>query len=189
MKRKRSSLERSQFIRGAARALLLVCLLALHSLANGQTARQGDRWGGWEFLIGEWVGEGTGKPGEGTGGFSIAPDLNNTVLVRKNFAEYPATKEKPAFTHEDLMVMFYENEKPRAIYFDSEGHVIRYSVEFSHDSSSLIFLSDPIASAPRFRFTYVKNSPGSLKILFDIAPPNSPDAFSRYIEATAHRKK
>lgn len=182
MNGKRGSLERRLFIRSASRALLLVYLLALHSLANGQTAGQGDRWSGWQFLIGEWVGEGTGR-------FTITPDLQNTVLVRKNFAEYPATKDKPAFTHEDLMVMFNENEKPRAIYFDSESHVIRYSVEFSKDSSSLIFLSDPIAPAPRFRFTYTSVSPGSLKMLFDIAPPNSPDAFSRYIEATAHRKK
>jgi hypothetical protein len=189
MNRKPPSPERSRLSRGAARLLPLIFLLSLHWRAYGQPAGPSDRWSGWQFLVGEWVGEGTGKPGEGKGGFTIAPDLHNAVLVRRNFAEYPGTMEKHATTHEDLMVMYYENEKPRAVYFDSESHVIRYSVEFSQDSSSLIFLSDPIASAPRFRFAYVKNSQGSLNILFDIAPPDSPDAFSRYIEATARRKK
>jgi hypothetical protein len=188
MDRKRRARERRLFSRSVACVLPLICLFSLNWLAFGQSAGHTDRWSGWQFLVGEWVGEGTGTPGEGTGGFTITPDLHNSVLVRRNFAEYPATKDKPAFTHVDLMVMYYENEEPRAIYFDNEGHVIRYSVEFSHDSSSLTFLSEHVASAPRFRFTYIKGSPGSLKILFDIAPPNSPDTFSRYIEATARRK-
>jgi hypothetical protein len=189
MDRKHHSRERRRFSRSVAIVLSLISLLSLNWLAFGQSAGQTDRWSGWQFLVGEWVGEGTGKPGEGTGGFTITPDLQNRVLVRRNIAEYPAAKEKPAFSHEDLMVMYYENEKPRAVYFDSEDHVIRYSVEFSHDSSSITFLSEPVASAPRFRFSYIKISSGLLKILFDIAPPNSPDAFSRYIEATARHKQ
>ena len=189
MDRKQRVQDRSYLGSRVARPLTLITLLLLNGFAFGQSARTIDRWSGWQFLVGEWVGEGTGKPGEGKGGFTITPDLHNTVLVRRNFADYPATKDKPAFTHEDLTVMYFENEKPRAIYFDSESHIIRYAVEFSPDSSTLTLLSEPVPSGPRFRFTYVKASPMSLKILFDVAPPNSPEAFTRYIEATARRKQ
>jgi hypothetical protein len=162
-------------------------MVVLATLAFGQ--KTDERWKGWQFLMGEWVGEGTGTPGEGSGGFTITPDLGNTVLVRRNFANYPATKDRPAFSHEDLMVMYYDNDKPRAIYFDNEKYVIRYSVEFSGDSSSLTFRSEPVPSAPSFRFTYTKSSGDALKIAFDIAMPDKPDSFSRYIEASARRKK
>ncbi len=157
-------------------------------MAPGQAAKTENQWSAWQFLVGEWIGEGTGDPGQGSGGFSLQPDLQNTVLVRKNSAYYPATKDRQAFTHEDLMVIFYENDQPKAIYFDNEGHVIRYTAEFSKDSSTVTFLSDPIPSAPRFRFAYTKAQNGTLKMSFDIAQPGKPDSFSRYIEATARRK-
>ena len=34
-----------------------------------------------EFLLGNWVAEGGGAPGQGTGGFSFAPDLQGTILL------------------------------------------------------------------------------------------------------------
>ena len=58
-------------------------------------------------LVGEWVGEGTGKPGEGTGAFSFAPSLDGRILVRNNRADYPAAEKKPATTHMDLMFSPY----------------------------------------------------------------------------------
>jgi hypothetical protein len=138
--------------------------------------------------MGEWVGEGTGMPGEGAGGFSFAYDLQNTVLVRKNFADYPATKDRPAFRHEDLMIVYQEGGKTRATYFDNEQHVINYSVSVSVDSSSIVFVSDASASSPRFRLTNKKSGTDKIAITFEIAPPGKPEAFTRYIEAKARRK-
>jgi len=57
------------------------------------------------FLIGEWEGVGGGGPGEGKGVFSFAFDLQNKAIVRKNYAEYPATASRPAVRHEDLIVI------------------------------------------------------------------------------------
>lgn len=146
-------------------------------------------WSAWQFLLGDWVGEGDGTPGQGEGGFTFAPDLQKRVLVRKNFAKYPATKERPAFTHEDLMVVYQEPGKAaRAIYFDNEGHVINYAVEFAKDGNSVTFVSDPSPTAPRFRLTYLKSGSDALGIKFEIAPPGKPDTFSPYINAKAHRK-
>lgn len=169
--------------------LLLFALLALASSCFGQETKRGDRWGAWEFLLGEWVGEGSGDPGQGTGGFTLYPDLRNNILMRKNVANYPATKDRQAFSHEDLMVIYYENDRPQAMYFDNENHVIRYGVEFSKDSSAVTFLSEKVPSAPRFRFTYTKAPNETLRIAFDIASPDKPDTFSRYIEAVVRRKK
>ena len=148
-------------------------------------------WEGWKFLLGQWVGEGSGQPGQGSGGFTFVLDLQGKVLVRKNHADYPATKDRPAFTHGDLMVIYHEAEgsPARAIYFDNEGHVIHYDVSFSEDGSTWVFLSDPTPSAPRYRLTYTKEKTGMLGIKFEIAPPGKPEAFSTYIEARARREK
>ena len=147
------------------------------------------KWNAFKFLIGEWIGEGTGATGEGSGGFSFSYDLQKTVLVRKNYANYPATKDRPAFTHNDLMVVYQEGGKTRAVYFDNEQHVINYSVTISSDSNSVVFVSDVVPSAPRFRLTNTKAGSDKITITFEIAPPGEPESFARYIEASARRQK
>lgn len=96
-------------------ALSSVFIVILVCISTGPLSAQQPpppiNWNAFKFLIGEWVGEGTGAPGEGTGGFSFSYDLQNTVLVRKNFANYPATKDRPAFTHDDLMIVYQEAGK------------------------------------------------------------------------------
>src|SRR5215831_13974220 len=88
------------------------------------------------FLVGEWRGEGDGKPGQAAaGGFSVNFELQGKVLVMRNFTEYAATQERPAFWHYDLMSV-YEDSNGRGLhasYYDSEGHTIQYSVAFSPD--------------------------------------------------------
>ena len=60
-------------------------------------------------------------------------DLKDKVLVRKNHAEYPATKDRPAVTHDDLMIVYVEatTKQLRAFYTDSEGNTINYLVTIS----------------------------------------------------------
>jgi hypothetical protein len=169
--------------------LSLLVLAALTCTAGGQTSPGPAAWDGWQFLLGEWVGEGSGDPGQGSGGFTLLPDLQNTVLVRKNHAEYPAANDRPAFSHDDLMVIYDEHDSLKAVYFDNEKHVIHYSVAFLHDSSAVVFLSEPRQSAPRYRLTYSKRGVDAVGLTFDIAPPGTPEAFTRYINATARRKK
>src|ERR1700730_15668872 len=113
------------------------------SALQSQAPKEAANWDAFRFLIGEWVGEGTGAPGEATGGFSFSFDLDGQILVRRNRSDYPATKEKPAYSHTDLMVIYKGSEGARAIYFDNEGHVIHYAVSLSKDQATLTFLSDP----------------------------------------------
>lgn len=147
-------------------------------------------WDQWRPLIGEWQAVGKGNPGEGAGGFSFAFDLQNKVLVRKSHTEYPTAQGRPAFSHDDLMVVYADEAAHtfRADYFDNEGHVIRYAAKFSPDSKTLTFVSDPAPSQPNFRLTYLKNPDDTLGIKFEIAPPNAPDKFKVYVEGSAHKR-
>jgi len=145
-----------------------------------------DRWAAWEPFLGTWQGAGSGKPGQGSGEFTLERDLQAGILVRHNFAEYPATKDKPAYRHDDLMVIYPEGDKTRADYWDNEAHIIHYFAELSPDK--LVFTSDPAQPGPRFRLSYVKAAADELKIVFEIAPPDSAGAFKTYIEATVRRK-
>jgi len=67
---------------------------------------QGRAWAPLAFLLGVWLGEGGGDPGQGTGWFSFLPDLQGKILVRKNHADYPASADWPAFAHDDLLIVY-----------------------------------------------------------------------------------
>ena len=89
------------------------------------------------------------------------------------------------------MIVYWEPgvKDAQAIYFDNEGHVIHYTGEFSSDQESLVFLSNPQPSAPRYRLTYTKAKNHTLNIKFEIAPPGKPQSFSTYVQGLAYRKE
>lgn len=164
----------------------LLCVLAV-SYAGAQTSAPD--WQDWGFLMGEWTGSGSGDPGQGAGGFTFKTGLQGRVVERTNYAEYPATKERPAYRHDDLMVIYQEAAKGpvRAIYFDNEGHVIHYAVEITPSSRTAIFLSEAANGAPRYRLSYIGKTPDLVNIKFEVAPADKPGQFQTYIEATAKR--
>ena len=170
----------------------LMTFLLLPSIASAQPAGIADDWGPWVYLMGQWEGDMGGQPGQGTGEFAFYFDLDGKTMVRRGRADFPATKERPAFSHEDLMVICAEPSgagKRRAVYFDNEGHVIEYAVEYSAERRTFTFVSEAVASAPRFRLTYTKGETDQLAVKFEVAPPGKPDAFSTHVEGSAHRKK
>ncbi len=168
--------------------LCIIPLILSTSLSAQQPGKNAD-WDSWRFLLGEWVGEGGGsQPGQGAGGCSFYLALQDCILVRKNHSEFPATKDRPAYSHDDVTIIYQVPGKTQAIYFDNEGHVINYSAEFSADKNTLTFVSDIQPSAPRFRLTYIKAANDTLKLKFEIAPPGKPEAFSLYIESALRRK-
>jgi hypothetical protein len=179
-------------MQSAKRLSCLVCFLVLTILSAPKlTAQQPEApdWQDWGFLLGEWTGTGSGQPGQGAGKFTFKPDLQRRVLVRTNYAEYPATKDRPAFRHDDLMIVYRgpASVPAQAIYFDSEGHVIRYMVTVNESAKTATFRSEPQPGGPSYRLTYIGKGPDTVSIKFEVAPPDKPDQFRTYIEASAKR--
>jgi hypothetical protein len=149
-----------------------------------------DPFASCRFLIGDWVGEGSGRPGRGRGEFTFRPELQGKVLVRRHRAEIAAGTDQPTQVHEDLMVIYPagKSQPLKATYWDNEDHTIHYTVQPSQDGKALVFLSEPSTAAPRFRLTYSRKSDGEVGIAFAIAPPGKPEEFRTYTEGTARRR-
>ena len=141
-------------------------------------------WQQLQFLIGAWSSAGSTQLGEGHGGFSFERQLNDYVLVRRSFAEY---KSGPAAgtRHDDLMIIYANppNASPHAIYFDSEGHVIRYNVSFPA-ANAAIFESESAQPGAHFRLSYVLDGK-VLKGKFEVAPPSAD--YKTYLSWEAER--
>jgi len=182
--------------RGNCQGVIMTHLLRAHCVAMFLFAAslitpargEDDRWADFRFLIKSWVSEGSLE--QGSGSFSLEPDLKNNVLVRRNIAFVPGGKGRQPQKHEDLMVIYRDRgaKEFRASYFDSEGHVIQYSVNSLPANRGLVFVSAPELSAPRFRLTYTKAEADKVAIEFEIAPPGQPDRFRKYLGGTVVRK-
>jgi hypothetical protein len=174
-------------IRTSFLATAMVAYILLGGIISPAPAAE-DPWQPFRFLIGEWVS--VGDPTKGTGAFTLLPDLQDKILVRKNHAEIPASPGRPAAAHDDLMIIYRPDPGAvaKAVYFDNEGHVIHYATSVSADKRALIFLSDPATGAPRFRLTYTKGDDDTVAIKFEIAAPNAPDSFKTYLEGKVRRK-
>ena len=167
---------------------IVLAVFAVVAITSAQQAPP-PKWDCCELLVGNWKGEGGGAPGQASGGaFSFAFDLQRRVLVRKSFSEYPATKDRPAYRHDDLTVIYDDPQTntKRADYYDNEGHVIRYAVNW--DGQTLTLISDANPGSPTFRLTYATTGADDLKLSFDIAAPGKTE-FKTYVEAKAHRVK
>ncbi len=174
---------------------LLLCLLVTARLCSGQApaasaspspgVRALDEM--TSFLLGDWVGEGSGAPGEGTGRFTFERSLAGNIVVRRSHSEYPAAEGRPATVHDDLMVLYPDGRQIRADYFDNEGHVIHYTAAFVYATGVVVFDSDATAGQPRYRLTYTPLSKDRVSIVFEIAPPDKPGTFAPYVKGTARR--
>lgn len=79
-------------------------------------------WADWQPYLGTWQGTGPGGSGQGFGEFTLTPELNGAVVARHNFAAYPATKDKPTFRHDGLIIIYHDGDShTRADYRDTEG--------------------------------------------------------------------
>jgi hypothetical protein len=163
--------------------LFLISFLVLPEYCDllGQTNNE------FRYLIGEWVGSGGGSgSGQGEGSSVFRYDLDSNVIIRENYAHYPAQNNKPEYTHKDLMVIYWQAATPRAIYIDNEKHVINYNIELKENK--LVLTSEEIKGTPQFRMTYDKLDNGRINLTFEIAPPITPGKFMPYISAEMKKK-
>jgi hypothetical protein len=151
------------------RGLILLTILAA-GLSPAQTKNP---WEPLEFLLGTWNASSDNTSGS-SGATTFKFDLEKQIVVRTNFAQY--TKGQQAGTrHDDLMIIYFDppGKAPRAIYFDSEGHTIRYNITFP-ERNSVVFESEPSQPGPRYRLS---NSVTGKKFegKFEIAEPGKLD--------------
>ena len=116
----------------------------------------------------------------GPAAFSFARDAGGQVIVRKNFADYPAQNGRPAERHDDLLVIFREGGAERAIYWDSEGHIV--TAPWPSCARYVVFESDDPAG-PRYRITYPPFRPTGLE-----EPSRSPPTASASTPAWPGRR-
>ena len=165
----------------------IILIIALFGFLSNCYGRQDSTWVKWNWLVGEWVGEGSGEPGSGGGTFSFKPDLDKKILVRNSHSEYPATEKTPKVIHEDLMIVYpdYSGNPSKAIYFDNEGHTINYTVTYS--DKSIVLTSEKIPHVPVFRLSYSLLENGMVNTKFEISKDG--EKFSTYIEGKSSRSK
>jgi hypothetical protein len=146
----------------------------------------GDPWAGLRILLGDWTGEGSGKPGDSTAAaFSFALDLGDRIVVRRSHSEYASRPgEKQGIAHDDLVVVYPAGAGLKAIYFDNEGRVIEYGVTVAE--GRVVFESDPSAPGPRFKLEYAQKGRDALAITFLVAPPGG--TYQPYVSGTARRR-
>lgn len=164
----------------------ILALLLVAPLGAQAPAPVADTFAPVRFLVGEWTGEGDGKPGASTGAATFFFELDGKVLVRRSHADYPAANGRPASRHEDLMTIFAEGGQLKALYLDNEEHAIHYLV--ATVPWGVAFTSEP-APGPRFRLTYLQTPRSTVTVRFEIAPPGAPEDFKTYLEATTRKVK
>ncbi|QBO58520.1 hypothetical protein [Chryseobacterium salivictor] len=149
--------------------------------------QQSKSWDQWNWLIGEWKGEGSGQPGQGGGTFSFAYNLDHNIIERKSHSEYSATADKPLVIHDDLMFIYrdFAGNPSKAIYFDNEGHTIQYSISYA--GKSIVMTSDKIPNVPVFRLTYTLLDHESINTQFEMSQDGV--QFMTYIEGKSKKIK
>lgn len=168
---------------------LLILLLFMVASQIAKAQQPANAWEQWNSLIGEWVGEGSGQPGQGEGKFSFATDLDGKILVRKSLTTYPETANTKSLVHEDLMIIYPggSGAPQEAIYFDNEGHIIRYKVSFTENA--VVLTSDKSPNAPRFRLSYLTIDLKTVDVKFEMASPQAPDDFKTYVSGRSVKVK
>ena len=149
--------------------------------------QQETTWEKWSWLMGEWIGEGDGQPGQGGGTFSFSFELDYKVILRKSHSEYPASESNPEVIHDDLMIIYLDNNTnpTRAVYFDNEGHTIHYSITYADNSITLT--SGKEENAPVFRLVYTLLEPGTVNTKFEMSQDG--ENFMTYIEGQSKKTK
>jgi hypothetical protein len=173
-----------------SRLLAVTLCLLVHGATVARAQTPAAPWQDWTMVVGDWIGdEGHGQPGSPTSSsFSFAPELDGTILVRRDRSDYPIVRGRPAFTHAGLMVIYRDDSSNvfRAESFDNEGHVIQYAIAIV-PGTRIVFTSPTKNGGPTYRLVYETAAVG-LAIRFEIAPPDHPSDFSLYVAGSAHRK-
>jgi|SRR5271170_4012982 len=139
--------------------LRLAMFLAPLILSLGAAAQQPsstDAFKPLAFLQGTWEAKTNGSSGVNSNGkYSFGLELKNHVMARHAVSlESCKGPESYDCKHGDLLYIYPECEGVlHAIYFDNEGHVIKYNVT-TPNATTAVFQSDGSLPGPQFQLIY-----------------------------------
>ena len=165
---------------------LLLIAIAFFALTVTSFSQQ-NSWDKWNWLLGEWQGEGSGQPGQGGGTFTFAFELDKKIIVRKSSTEFPATENRPKFVYQDLMIVYldYTGNPTKAICFNNEGYTINYLITYAE--KTIILTSEKIPNAPIFRLTYTLLDDNTVNTKFEMSQDG--ENFMTHIEGKSKKVK
>jgi hypothetical protein len=162
-------------------AALLALNLAQSDLALPATAE--NPWKALSFLEGTWDArtQSGSANAQASGTYTFKPELKHHVLAR--YSKLGDCKGPKAYDckHGDLLYVYQEaeNQPLKALYLDSEGHVIHYTVSAPEPNTAL-FVSEASPAGPQFQLVYqLKDSVLSGK--FQMRMPGQSD-WKSYLE-------
>lgn len=166
----------------------------LSSIVNAQNTKRDSLWLILKPFVGEWKGEGSGKPGIGKYERSYKFILNKRFIEIRNKSTYePTTQHPDGELHEDIGYFSYDNGRKTFMLrqFHVEGFVIRFRIDsISPDKKTIVFISESIENIPsgyRAKETYRIISDNEIEETFEIAEPNK--EFDVYSKVTLIRQK
>jgi hypothetical protein len=169
--------------------LLLAC--ACCPLAFTQSsANPHATWKPLNFLLGTWEAKTGGQKVQAAGNYTFQLELNGTVMARRS--DLASCKGPADFdcNHGDMLYLFHDAAQGpgdtgiRAIYFDSEGHVIHYLVSLPTPTTAVF--QSVAGPGPQFRLTY-ELAGNQMKGKFQVEPPGSA-TYQTYLEWSGGRK-
>lgn len=122
---------------------------------NGQQDSTIDKWEHVKILVGKWIGEGENIGGEKISNSLFTSELDNNIIIRKNYSEYIPGSDETNQHFEDLLIIFrYPDASIKATYFDNKSRVINFNITVSDPGDTIIFLSEKRKGLSLFRITY-----------------------------------
>jgi len=141
---------------------------------HAATAQQGgDEWKAYRFILGKWTGDALGPEGHGPGTVTAVTDLDGSILRLENAVEFTGG----SVSYRDYRSTMIVSHGNKALFLDSEGHVVHYTVHA--ENNSIVF------SGPRVRMTYQAVGDNKLKCTFDMAPIDTPNDFTMHVTGEA----
>lgn len=185
---------------GSTLPILRAALLVFAATAVAQTPTAPaatDPLHSLDFLLGTWSAKtSAGGTANATviGTSTFRRDLGGHALQRTGSLDTCTGPQSFDCSHHDQLTIFADASSPHggglyALFLDSEGHVIYYTVS-TPDPHTAIFLSQGPASAPHFRLSYHLEGTGPTAVLsgkFEGSAPGTTD-FHPYLEWSGSAK-
>ncbi|MGA2351124.1 MAG: hypothetical protein ABSF70_11885 [Terracidiphilus sp.] len=159
------------------------------SQAAGQAPAKPDPWLALRFLMGSWEAKTTGGVAQAqvSAGYAFRLELRDHVLARHSRSSACSSPDDFECLHSDILYIYPagNGQTLQAIYFDNEGHVIRYDVSMPKPES-MVLLSDAAQAGPQYRLSYELLN-GVLTGKSELKMPGEAD-FISYLEWSGRRR-